>query len=92
MPAAPLPESGTVFLSVNDKHKAEAVQVARRFAEFGFKLVATRGTAAAITAAGLQCKTVFKLNEGRPNAVDSLKAGSLQLVIYTATGALFVQR
>jgi carbamoyl-phosphate synthase large subunit len=83
----PLPESGCVFLSVNDKHKAEAVQVARRFAEFGFQLVATRGTAAALNAAGLQCKTIFKFNEGRPNAVDLLKAGSLQLVIYTATGA-----
>src|SRR6266481_5074968 len=83
----PLPESGRVFLSVNDKHKAEAAQVARRFAEFGFQLVATRGTAAALTAAGLQCKIVFKFNEGRPNAVDLLKAGSLQLVIYTATGA-----
>src|SRR4029453_18941384 len=67
--------------------KAEAVQVARRFAEFGFQLVATRGTAAALTAAGLQCKTIFKFNEGRPNAVDLLKAGTLQLVIYTATGA-----
>jgi carbamoyl-phosphate synthase large subunit len=83
----PLPESGCVFLSVNDKHKAEAVQVARRFAEFGFQLVATRGTAAVLNAAGLQCKTILKFNEGRPNAVDLLKAGSLQLVIYTATGA-----
>ena len=72
---------------MNDKHKGEAVQVARRFAEFGFQLVATRGTAAALNAAGLRCKTVFKFNEGRPNAVDLLKAGSLQLVIYTATGA-----
>ena len=49
--------------------------------------MATRGTAAAIQAAGLKCKTVFKVNEGRPNAVDLLKAGSVQLVIYTATGA-----
>jgi carbamoyl-phosphate synthase large subunit len=83
----PLPGSGRVFLSVNDRHKAEAVAVARRFAEFGFELVATRGTATALKAAGLQCKTVFKFNEGRPNAVDLLKGGSLQLVIYTATGA-----
>src|SRR5207237_5630839 len=83
----PLPGSGCVFLSVNDKHKQEAVHVARRFAEFGFQLVATRGTAAALRAAGLQCKIIFKFNEGRPNAVDLLKGGSLQLVIYTATGA-----
>ncbi|MEO7651829.1 MAG: carbamoyl-phosphate synthase large subunit, partial [Bryobacteraceae bacterium] len=83
----PLPDKGCVFLSVNDRHKAEAVQVAKRFADVGFQLVATRGTAAAIKAVGLPCKTVFKFNEGRPNAVDLLKAGSLQLVIYTSTGA-----
>ena len=83
----PLPESGTVFVSVNDRDKAAAVEVARTLAEFGFKLAATRGTAAALRAAGLQAKTVLKVNEGRPNAVDLLKAGSIQLVIYTSTGA-----
>jgi carbamoyl-phosphate synthase large subunit len=84
---APLPDQGTVFVSVNDHHKAEAVDVARRFAALGFQLVATRGTAAALNAAGLRCRTVFKVNEGRPNAVDLLKAGSIQLAIYTTTGA-----
>ena len=84
----PLPDSGTVFISVNDRFKAEGVEVARKFADLGFQLVATRGTASAIRAAGMQCKTVFKVNEGRPNAVDLLKAGTVQLVIYTATGAL----
>jgi len=84
---APLPDSGTVFISVNDRDKAAAVEVAAKFADFGFKLVATRGTAAALKAAGLPVKTVFKVNEGRPNAVDFLKVGSLQLVIYTTTGA-----
>jgi carbamoyl-phosphate synthase large subunit len=83
----PLPDKGTIFLSVNDRNKAEAVELGRRFLELGFSLVATRGTAAALTGAGLKCKTVFKVNEGRPNAVDLLKAGSLQLVIYTSTGA-----
>ncbi|MCC6590658.1 MAG: carbamoyl-phosphate synthase large subunit [Bryobacterales bacterium] len=83
----PLPDKGTVFISVNDKDKPDAVELGRRFAEFGFNLVATRGTAAALTAAGLKCKTVFKVNEGRPNAVDLLKAGSVQLIIYTATGS-----
>src|SRR5512142_1310762 len=58
-----------------------------RFAALGFNLVATRGTAAALTAAGLRCKTVFKVNEGRPNAVDLLKGGSIQLAIYTTTGS-----
>ncbi len=82
----PLPESGAVFISVNDRDKAVAVEVARKFAEFGFSLAATRGTAAVLQAAGLTVKTVFKVNEGRPNAVDLLKAGSLKLVIYTTTG------
>jgi carbamoyl-phosphate synthase large subunit len=84
---SPLPDKGTVFISVNDHHKSEAVEVAKRFAGLGFKLVATRGTAAALRAAGLQCKTIFKVNEGRPNAVDLLKGGSVQLAIYTTTGA-----
>jgi carbamoyl-phosphate synthase large subunit len=84
---SPLPEKGTVFISVNDRHKREAVEVARRFAQLGFNLVATRGTAAALRAAGIESKTVFKVNEGRPNAVDLLKGGSIQLAIYTTTGA-----
>jgi carbamoyl-phosphate synthase large subunit len=83
---SPLPDSGAVFISVNDRDKAAAVQVAAKFADFGFSLAATRGTAAALQAAGLKVKTVFKVNEGRPNAVDLLKAGSLKLVIYTTTG------
>jgi len=83
----PLPDQGTVFVSVNDHHKQEAVDVARKFAALGFQLVATRGTAAVLRAAGLTCKMVFKVNEGRPNAVDLLKAGSIQLAIYTTAGA-----
>jgi carbamoyl-phosphate synthase large subunit len=83
----PLPETGTVFISVNDHHKPEAVAVARKFAELGFQLVATRGTSAVLRAAGLACKVVFKVNEGRPNAVDLLKAGSIQLAVYTTAGA-----
>jgi len=82
-----LPEKGTIFISVNDRHKAEAVEVARRFAELGFQLVATRGTASVLRAAGMRCRTVFKVNEGRPNVVDLLKGGGVQLAIYTTTGA-----
>jgi len=84
---SPLPEKGTVFISVNDRNKPEAAAVAKRFADLGFTLAATRGTAAALRAAGLTCKTVLKVNEGRPNAVDLLKAGNIQLAIYTTTGA-----
>jgi len=83
----PLPDKGRVFLSVNDRHKPDAVEVARRFTEFGYQLVATRGTAAVLRAAGIETKTVLKVNEGRPNVVDLIKGGSIQMVIYTATGA-----
>ncbi len=81
----PLPDKGRVFISVNDRDKAGAVALARRFAELGFEIAATRGTAAAIRAAAVEVKTIFKVNEGRPNAVDLLKAGSVHLAIYTAT-------
>jgi carbamoyl-phosphate synthase large subunit len=84
----PLPEKGTVFISVNERYKPEVVAIGKRFAELGFDLVATRGTAALLQGAGLKCKVVLKVNEGRPNAVDLLKAGAIQLVVYTTTGAL----
>jgi carbamoyl-phosphate synthase large subunit len=83
----PLPTEGLIFFSVNDHHKADAVELAKVLAALGFSLAATRGTAAAFKAAGLKVKTIFKVNEGRPNAVDYIKDGKLQLVIYTTTGA-----
>jgi carbamoyl-phosphate synthase large subunit len=83
----PIPDEGALFISVNDRDKPAAVSVARKFREFGFELFATRGTAAALKAAGLPCKTVFKVNEGRPNAVDLFKTGKVSLVIYTTTGS-----
>ncbi|MGA2194537.1 MAG: carbamoyl-phosphate synthase large subunit [Bryobacteraceae bacterium] len=84
---SPLPDKGTVFISVNDHQKPEAVKVAQAFADLGFLLVATRGTAAALRNAGLACRTVLKVNEGRPNVVDLLKGGAVQLAIYTTAGA-----
>ncbi|MDW8310006.1 MAG: carbamoyl-phosphate synthase large subunit [Verrucomicrobiales bacterium] len=83
---APLPLSGSVFLSVSDAHKAEAVAVAKEFARLGFNLIATGGTARALEAAGLKVRRVFKLAEGRPNALDLLKNREIQLVINTPTG------
>jgi carbamoyl-phosphate synthase large subunit len=82
----PIPSKGALFVSVNDRDKPAAVEVAKRFSEYGFELYATRGTAAALQSAGLPVRTVFKVNEGRPHAVDLLKAGKLSLVIYTTTG------
>ncbi len=84
----PLPDKGTVFISVSERYRNEVAPVAKRFAEMGFDLVATRGTAAFLEGYGMKCKTVFKVNEGRPNAVDLLKAGRIQLVIYTTVGAM----
>jgi carbamoyl-phosphate synthase large subunit len=82
----PIPDKGTLFVSVNEADKPAAVEVARAFADYGFQIAATRGTAAVLRAAGIPTKTVLKVNEGRPNAVDMLKAGSIKLVIYTTTG------
>lgn len=82
----PIPAAGALFISVNDRDKRQAIEVARHFHENGFELFATRGTAAMLKAAGISAKTVFKVNEGRPNAIDLLKAGKLNLIIYTTTG------
>jgi len=83
---APLPVSGRVFISVSDAHKPQAAEVARQFAELGFELVATGGTAAMLEKAGLKVQRIFKLAEGRPNAVDLLKNREIQLVINTPAG------
>jgi carbamoyl-phosphate synthase large subunit len=84
----PLPTSGTLFISVNDKHKAEAVVIATRLHKLGFQFVATRGTANALKAAGIPSKIVYKVNEGRPNAVDLMKNGAIQLALYTTMGSV----
>jgi carbamoyl-phosphate synthase large subunit len=83
---APLPQSGKVFLSVSDQHKREVVAVARQYADLGFELIATSGTAAVLEKAGLNVQRVFKLTEGRPNALDLLKNREIQLVINTPAG------
>src|SRR5438105_6271557 len=82
----PLPTSGSVFFSVSDAHKGEAAAVGKQFAPLGFELVATSGTALVLAKAGLKVRRVFKLAEGRPNAVDLLKNRELQLVINTPAG------
>ena len=83
---APLPLSGRVFISVSASHKKEVGALARQFVDLGFQLVATAGTAAAIEAAGLKVERIFKLAEGRPNALDLMKNRALQLVINTPEG------
>ena len=78
-----LPRSGRVFLTVKNGDKPRAVEVARQLVEQGFELVATRGTAAAIAAAGIPVQTVNKVAEGRPHIVDMIKNGDIALVINT---------
>jgi carbamoyl-phosphate synthase large subunit len=78
-----LPESGTAFISVREQDKPRAVEVARGLIALGFNVVATRGTAAAIQAAGLDVQAVNKVTEGRPHIVDMIKNGEIALVITT---------
>ena len=78
-----LPQSGKAFLTVKNNDKARAVDVARALVALGFDLVATKGTAAAITAAGIACKVVNKVTEGRPHVVDMIKNNEIALVINT---------
>ncbi len=78
-----LPSKGTVCITVKDADKARAVVVARDLHALGFGLVATKGTAAAIAAAGVPVKAVNKVKDGRPHIVDMLKAGEIQLVFTT---------
>jgi carbamoyl-phosphate synthase large subunit len=75
--------SGKVFLTVKNSDKARAVEIARQLAAMGFELVATRGTAAAIAAAGIAVATVNKVTEGRPHIVDMIKSDGVVLVINT---------
>jgi carbamoyl-phosphate synthase large subunit len=81
-----LPSKGTVFISVNDRDKRAIGQLGKELASLGFKLVATRGTSAALHSAGVPCDEVFKVNEGRPNIVDLIKTGKINLVINTPLG------
>ena len=81
-----LPSSGTVFISVNDRDKRQLDTVGKELVSMGFKIVATRGTAAALHATGVACEEVYKVNEGRPNIVDLIKTGKVHLVINTPLG------
>lgn len=78
-----IPQSGKAFISVRDADKEEAVEVARGLIDLGFSIVATRGTAAAISGAGLAVKEVNKVTEGRPHIVDMIKNGDIALVVNT---------
>lgn len=81
-----LPMRGKAFISVNDSDKGQAVVLARRLNKLGFDLIATYGTAKRLQEVGLECETVFKVNEGRPNIADYIKQNEIALVINTPLG------
>lgn len=78
-------EYGTVLLTVADKDKEEALNLAKRFADIGYQLVATSGTAGYLEAAGIKVKTVGKIGSEGPNLIDQIRGGKAQLVINTLT-------
>jgi carbamoyl-phosphate synthase large subunit len=81
-----LPTQGTLFISVTDHDKPHVAEVARKFVDMGFKLVATAGTADVIEASGMACDRVYKVKEGRPNVVDLIKGDRIQLIVNTPQG------
>jgi carbamoyl-phosphate synthase large subunit len=81
-----LPTSGTVFLSTHDRDKAALVPVAERLVGLGFALIATSGTAEALSAAGLAVEPILKVHEGRPNIEDAIRSARIQLIINTPIG------
>jgi carbamoyl-phosphate synthase large subunit len=83
---SPLPLSGKIFISVSDAHKKEVVAVTKQFADLGFEIVATSGTAKALEQAGLKVQRTLKLLEGRPNVIDLIKNKEIHLVINTPAG------
>jgi carbamoyl-phosphate synthase large subunit len=81
-----LPTEGTVFISVSDHDKRHVAFLAQDILAAGLKVIATRGTAASLAAAGIEVEPVYKVNEGRPNIVDLIKTGKVNLVINTPLG------
>ena len=81
-----LPKEGTVFVSFKDRDKLPMVPICRKFAGLGFKLIATRGTAKLLKENGIAVEPVMKISEGRPNVVDYVLNGEVQLIINTYSG------
>ena len=81
-----LPEKGTAFISVNNDDKPNVVPIARNLAELGFRILASRGTAAYLRAHGIPVEVVFKVNEGRPNVADHILNHQVDLIVNTPLG------
>ena len=83
---ARLPQAGTVFLTVTDTDKSAVMGIAAQLHDLGFRIVATRGTAASISRMGIPVERINKLGEGSPHVVDWIDDGEVDLVINTPTG------
>jgi carbamoyl-phosphate synthase large subunit len=83
-----LPSQGTVLITVAEKDKSEMLEVAKQFAQLGFKIKATKGTRAFLSSSGVDSEPIMKMYEGRPNIVDAIKNKEIQLVINTPIGKL----
>jgi carbamoyl-phosphate synthase large subunit len=81
-----LPQGGTAFVSVRDADKKAVIPVAKKLLELGFQILATKGTADALTQAGIDCEMVYKVNEGRPHIVDMIKSDEINFIINTTEG------
>lgn len=85
---SPLPKSGTIFLSVADRDKEEIIDIGKSFAKLGYDLVATSGTLKVLKAAGVSCREINKISQGRPNLLDLLENGQVALIINTPSGRI----
>jgi carbamoyl-phosphate synthase large subunit len=81
-----IPTSGSVFVSVNDNDKAEVLPIARDLRAMGFEILATKGTAEYLSARGVPAEMVYKVNEARPNCVDLIKSGKIDIILNTPLG------
>jgi carbamoyl-phosphate synthase large subunit len=86
-----LPRQGVCFISVRDRDKAPAVELARKLIERGFEVLATEGTARALGEAGVACRRVNKVREGRPHIVDMIKNDEIDLIVNTTEGKLAIR-
>jgi carbamoyl-phosphate synthase large subunit len=84
----PLPKEGTVLITVADRDKSAVLEVARRFAELGFRIKTTQGTRTFLAGHGIQTEPILKLHEGRPNIVDAMTNREIHLVINTPRGKM----
>jgi len=84
----PLPDNGTVLITVSERDRPAVLEVASQFAQLGFKLKATIGTQQFLAGHGIESELILKMYEGRPNIVDAIKNGEIQLLINTPVGKL----